>query len=53
VTYLYFLCSSRIFVIAGLGAAEQIADIYRCHLEDKIGRRPDWVVRDRLLNDIT
>jgi hypothetical protein len=54
--YIYFtkiLCSSRIFVSTGLGAAEQIADIYRCHLEDKTGRMPDWVVRDQFLNDIT
>jgi len=46
-------CSSRIIVSTGLGAAEQIADVYRCHLEDKTGRSPDWVFRDQLLNDIT
>jgi len=36
--YIYFtkiLCNCGIIVSTGLGAAEKIADIYRCHLEDK------------------
>ena len=52
------LCSKIIFGNIGLGATaqnftEQIMYIYQCHLVDKTGIRPDWGVRDRLLNDIT
>jgi hypothetical protein len=52
------LCSKIIFGNTGLGATaqnftEQIMYIYQCHLVDKTGRRPDWGVRDGLLNDIT